>query len=378
MSRSRKIQIQQWIFLTIAWQLMAFWISIYDHLVIHSSLAGSVSANYSFTSNLLLNCGGAMIGAIIGGTFLVFYVNTRLLDKPYGLTILVMMVTIIAVMTIITLIVGYFYVTLIEGISIGDPDFRPAYVDYVLDPVNVKDTLIWSTITAITQFFFQMNTKFGQGSLWKIITGQYRIPREENRIFMFVDLNSSTTIAEHLGAKKYHELLKDFFSDITSPIVENNGEIYQYVGDEVVVAWDFQKGIRNNHCIRCFFAMKETIETNKEHYLSTYNLIPSFKAGIHNGKVIAGEIGIFKRDITFSGDVLNTTARIQGKCKEFDVEMIASSDLIHSLPLSHSYKVRELGSIELRGKEKKIQLSTLTMVSTMGDSSRNIEQQISN
>lgn len=38
---------------------------------------------------------------------------------------------------------------------------------------------------------------------------------------MFLDLNSSTAIAEKLGDEKYHELLKDFFADITNPILDS-------------------------------------------------------------------------------------------------------------------------------------------------------------
>ena len=106
--------------------------------------------------------------------------------------------------------------------------------------------------------------------------------------------------------------------------------------------------------------MKSEIERNEEYYRKMYEWVPSFKAGIHYGKVIVGEIGIIKRDITFSGDVLNTTSRIQNKCKEFNVEMIASSKLLHSLNLPRTVSIRELGFIQLRGKENKIELSTLS------------------
>jgi adenylate cyclase len=75
--------------------------------------------------------------------------------------------------------------------------------------------------------------------------------------------------------------------------------------------------------------------------------------------VVAGEIGIIKRDITFSGDVLNTTSRIESKCKEFDVEVIASDDLLSNLSFSDKYISRHLGNIKLRGKEKEVGLSTL-------------------
>jgi adenylate cyclase len=93
-----------------------------------------------------------------------------------------------------------------------------------------------------------------------------------------------------------------------------------------------------------------------------YGLVPGFKAGIHCGRVVAGEVGIIKRDITFSGDVLNTTSRIQGKCKEYNEEFIASDDLISLLKLPGSYTVQFLGSIKLRGKEKDVELSTIKPV----------------
>jgi adenylate cyclase len=93
----------------------------------------------------------------------------------------------------------------------------------------------------------------------------------------------------------------------------------------------------------------------------TYGLVPTFKAGLHAGNVIVGEIGIFKRDITYSGDVLNTTSRMRSMCKELNVELIASSDLLKHLSFSNQFNVWELGSIELRGKKKKMELSGLTI-----------------
>jgi adenylate cyclase len=208
----------------------------------------------------------------------------------------------------------------------------------------------------------QFNTKFGEGNMWNLIRGKYQTPREEQRIFMFVDINSSTTLAEKMGDKKYHQLLKNFFADITNPILDNKGEIYQYVGDEVVISWTYKNGITNNRCINCFFEMKKEIQKLSNKYLEEYEIVPGFKAGIHCGNVVAGEIGIIKRDITFSGDVMNTTSRIQGMCKEFGAEIIASDDMLNELKLDGTYTVQFLGSIKLRGKIKDVELSTLIPV----------------
>jgi adenylate cyclase len=176
---------------------------------------------------------------------------------------------------------------------------------------------------------------------------------------MFLDLDYSTSIAERLGNEAYHRLLKDFFADITEPIIENSGNIYQYVGDEVVVAWDYQEGLKEDHCLRCFFDIKLTIAKKQDKYREQYGLVPSFKAGIHSGDVVAGEIGIVKRDITYSGDVLNTAARILGLCGELKEEVIISSDLLSLLKTGRKYSSRQLGSVRLKGKEREILIHSL-------------------
>ena len=105
--------------------------------------------------------------------------------------------------------------------------------------------------------------------------------------------------------------------------------------------------------------MKLHIQRNKEKYLRRYGLVPSFKAGIHCGRVIAGEIGIIKRDITYSGDVLNTTSRILSKCGELNEEIIASTELLSEISFVKDYITRPLGAIKLRGKEKEVLLNAL-------------------
>jgi adenylate cyclase len=291
---------------------------------------------------------------------MVFFINVRFQDKSYGYTILSVSAGFVAVILIIIAILGVITVPLRTGKPITDPESLVAFKDFLLDSSRAKNIMTWSLVVAITQLLLQINSKFGQGAFGNIILGKYNTPREEKRIFMFLDLNSSTTIAENLGNEKYHELLKDFFEDITNPILDNKGEIYQYVGDEVIVAWKYEDGIENSQCVRCFYDIKSLIQKNRQKYLLRYGLVPSFKAGIHCGNVVAGEVGIIKRDITYSGDVLNTTSRILSLCKEFNAEIISSADLIAELSLGSSYEIQPLGSIKLRGKTKEMMLSTLT------------------
>ncbi len=179
------------------------------------------------------------------------------------------------------------------------------------------------------------------------------------RIFMFLDIRSSTSIAETLGHLKYFELLNDFFNDIAEPIERNKGEIYQYVGDEVVVSWPFHDGIDNANCLNCFYDIMDTIDNLSSRYMDKYKLVPSFKAGMHFGKVSTGVIGTLKKEIIYTGDVLNTASRIEGQCNAYKVNILLSQDLIDNLPVSQSFNSRKLGEINLRGKSSTMTLFTV-------------------
>lgn len=360
MKRRTQLKLKQLFVIICAWLIVGVIISIYDHLVLFTQYSRGPAPEYSFLFSLAANIGSALLGAILGGGFLVFFINVKYQDKPYAYTILTVSISFILIVFIISVIRGLITIPIQTGKSITDPESLAALSEFLMfNTIRIKNIIVWSIVVALTQLFMQMNSKFGYGVFWNIIRGKYNIPKEENRIFMSLDLNSSTTIAEKLGDEKYHGFLKEFFADITNPILDNKGEIYQYVGDEVVIAWKYDDGIANNRCVECFFDIKLHIEKKKESYINRYGIVPTFKAGIHWGKVIVGEVGIIKRDITYSGDVMNTTSRIRNKCKEYNVDIIASGDLLKELS-SKKYLTQQLGSIKLKGKEKEVLLSALT------------------
>jgi adenylate cyclase len=176
---------------------------------------------------------------------------------------------------------------------------------------------------------------------------------------MFSDMKSSTTIAEKLGHIKYFELLREYYADLSDAIIQYSGEIYQYVGDEIIVSWKFENGIENNNCIKCFFAMKEDLRKRAEGYQKKFGVLPTFKAGFHFGKVTTGEIGALKKEIIFTGDVLNATARIQGLCNQYNVDLLISGDLMKNSTIDTEFQIKSLGENELRGKKENIALYTI-------------------
>nr|WP_288934715.1 adenylate/guanylate cyclase domain-containing protein [uncultured Allomuricauda sp.] len=213
-----------------------------------------------------------------------------------------------------------------------------------------------AAILAVALLLSEVNQYLGAGMLRNFFLGKYHRPKKEIRIFMFLDMKSSTTIAESLGHERYFELLRLYYSDMSDAILETCGEIYQYVGDEIVVSWPKNSGVRANNCIRCFELISESISKNKEAFLSKYGVFPEFKAGCHIGEVTTGEIGDIKKDLIYTGDVLNTTARIQAKCNNYDAKLLLSGALIAELPENDSHTFVEIGQLLLRGKQEPIRL----------------------
>lgn len=225
-------------------------------------------------------------------------------------------------------------------------------IEFAFEPGSFA---IYLYIVSVDIFMFglrQVSLHFGSNNLSKLLFGQFYNPREEERIFMFLDLQSSTTHAERLGHITYSKMIQDCFNDL-GVVVENEAEIYQYVGDEVVLTWKLATGLRNQNCLKAYFNFKRQLEKRQQHYLDLYNCQPHFKAGLNHGLVTVAEIGKFKKEIAYHGDAINTAARIQAKCNEFKQALLISENLKEKLNLS-GFSCEKLGSIELKGKKAKV------------------------
>lgn len=205
-------------------------------------------------------------------------------------------------------------------------------------------------MTLILNFAIQVNKKFGPGVLLPLLFGKYRSPKEEERIFMFMDLKSSTSIAESSGHLRYSAFIRDSFYDINQLIPRYHAEVYQYVGDEIVLSWTVAEGLRELACIQFFFACEKQFEDKARYYQQHYGRIPHFKAGLHMGIVVAVEIGEIKRDIAYHGDTLNTAARIQSLCNQYQKKLLVSEHTIHQFGNPDGFKTEMLGMVRLKGK----------------------------
>ncbi len=216
--------------------------------------------------------------------------------------------------------------------------------------------IVWFYASCLLNNMFRaVIRKIGPGNFFQWLSGTLNKPHVEKRIFMFIDMKSSVSIAERLQHKKFSFLVQDVFNDLA--IIENyHGAIYQYLGDGAIISWDLKRGVRHNNCIKAFFAFQKVIERRKIFYNIRYGLVPEFKAGLHVGEIMVLQVGRFKRDISYNGDTLNTTARIESMCNEYKQNLLISGVLYETLKNQEEFKCEEVGNLKLKGKSKGVQV----------------------
>ena len=223
--------------------------------------------------------------------------------------------------------------------------------------VLLKKIGYWLILFVITQLIIEINEKYSPGVFMDILLGKYTLPKVENRIVMFIDLKDSTPIAEKLGNQLNFKFIREFIYQVSNALIEYEGRIYQYVGDEIVVSWLFSK----ENCKRCMKALieaRKNLQKNGEEFRRIYDMTPEFRVGIHVGDVMVGEIGVIKKDLAMSGDTMNTTARIRSACSELNQKFIVSKDFLDKMNLEE-WQSESLGMVELKGKAKEIELFSL-------------------
>lgn len=237
--------------------------------------------------------------------------------------------------------------------------------------MNFGGKMIWLFLTimlyiimhiVLLNFIIQSVQSTGKQNLISFLTGKYHRPVLEDRIFMFLDLKSSTSLAEKLGSIRYSMLIKDCFHDINDVAPEYDAQIYQYVGDEVVMTWEWKKHQKDSDFIDIYFAIQELLNKRKGYYQEKYGIHPEFKAALHSGRVTVAEIGDIKRDIAFHGDVLNTTSRLEKLCNQVRQNFLISETLQKRVSNTEAYAFTSLGEHFLRGKAEKVGVYAISLI----------------
>lgn len=336
--------------LLITWTVWVVPIGIYA--LLRKDIPGT-DLNLAFEKDVLI--GFVLISSILLGT--IHWLLNRLTDHH-----LIRSMSLILIFTL--RFFSFFFILLIwdflDIMTILDESYgnlpKQFAGDFLVSANFTGPMLYILFIDTIYGWFYQVRLIIGKNIFRNLLLGKYRTPKTESRIFMFIDMKDSTTHAEHMGHIRFTRLIQACFRDFGIIAMKRGVEIYQYVGDEVIVSWLIKPGIFNQNSLRLLFDFTEQLRLNGDEYYDTFGVIPEFKAGAHMGNVTVAEIGLAKRGIEYLSDVLNTAARIQGMCNKHGADLLISGELKGKIEDSLDFKMEFIENAELKGKTEKVEL----------------------
>lgn len=313
--------------------------------------------HYNFPRVLFIGLVATLFGGTLLASFEVLYFNKYFRKKPFGIVLLFKSIFYTFSIFLFTSLATYISLTFILNKPLFNESVNARFEYFLASPKLWAIMLYWGMVVMLTLFVLHISDKLGQGVLLNYILGKYHSPKEETRIFMFLDLTSSSTYAEKLGHLTYSQLIQDCFFDLSSIVSKYDVQIYQYVGDEAVLTWKKDKGITCNNCIKTFFEFDKVLRSKSDYYNDKYGLIPEFKAGINFGFVTVAEVGEAKKELAFHGDAINTASHIRSLCGKQKRKLLISSDLLSLLTeIDNEFTVESMGLHKLKGKKNLIGL----------------------
>lgn len=228
------------------------------------------------------------------------------------------------------------------------------------------DAFFWRTVwislglSFVANISLEVSRLLGGEVLWGLLLGRYMSPRMEERVVLFIDLKDSTRHAEQLGDLKFHSLLNRFFQDVSHAVLLTRGSIYKYNGDAAIVLWRPAKGLRRASALRCVAELDRRLQARRAMYGEQFGFVPGFRAGLHIGPVVIGELGDLRQEIAYSGDAMNTAARIEQATRELGVDVLVSEALVARLPPTDDFAITSVGGVAIAGKGGKLALCTVS------------------
>jgi adenylate cyclase len=241
---------------------------------------------------------------------------------------------------------------------------RLLFTPIAYQSVGIGSSIVFGiAMSLFLNLVFVMGGLLGFGTLRNLLTGRYVQPKREQKAFLLIDMKDSTGLAERLGPIRFHELLNEFFRDVADAALECEAEIHKYVGDEAILTWPGDRALADGDCLACPFVARDRIAANGERYRKRFGDVPEFRAALHCGEIVAGEIGDVRREIAYVGDTLNVAARLLDAAKTLGRDVLVSVELLQRATLPSDLRAEPLPTLAVRGRAAPLEIAALDRIS---------------
>ena len=290
--------------------------------------------------------GGLFYGMLLIGFESIMYPYIgRKVKKGYRRLYWLVSIVLLIIGSMVAIHWGYNYIVVKEGMRVS----RQMALEFIGSSLFFSFLVYCIFMSLAVSFIRQLRLNFGETVFLNYLYGRYSIPSVEERSFMFLDLNDSTTIAETLGHVKYSRFLNKCFDEILDAVDTYEFDVYQFVGDEIVFTWEVDRDA-HGQAIVMYMALQRKLLLKKQEFIKLFGVSPVFKAGVSSGNVTSTVVGKKKRAIAYHGDVLNTAARLLGLCKPLNSSLLFTDFYLEHLRSPFLFSPKFLVEMKLRGK----------------------------
>jgi adenylate cyclase len=164
--------------------------------------------------------------------------------------------------------------------------------------------------------------------------GQVVVGGETRRVsILFTDVKDFTPIADGIPAEDLMVNLSEYFQELASVIINENGTVDKYIGDAIFAFWNAPLPVERHEHVACATALKcraASVQLNArwiEKGLTPWHT----RFGVHVGDAVLGNVGSSDRiDYTAIGDTVNMASRLEGLNKYYGTGILASGQIANA------------------------------------------------
>jgi adenylate cyclase len=196
------------------------------------------------------------------------------------------------------------------------------------------------------------------------LTDKYFWGVEHDVTVMFCDLRGFTKLSEQRLSYDVVFLLNQYLGRMSEVITDTGGYVDKFMGDGIMAIFGMDKTAKAGavEALQAARAMGGVLDALNQSLHEELRGRLEMGIGLHSGMAILGRIGAAGRSsgasgVTALGDTVNTASRLEGACKELNVQAIISKVVLDKAGADMA--ALEIRQIEIRGREQPIEVVTV-------------------
>ncbi len=180
-----------------------------------------------------------------------------------------------------------------------------------------------------------------------IVDVQFGDQVQKEMSILFSDIRDFTMLSESMTPQENFKFINAYLSRMEPAIIENQGFIDKYIGDEIMALF----GGGADSAVKAGITMLQTLTEYNQHRAKQGYLPLQIGIGINTGSLMLGTVGGKSRmDSTVIGDAVNLASRMEELTKNYGVSLLISHHTFLQLQDSNQYNFRIIDRLKVKGK----------------------------